>query len=419
MNIGYACLTVGVEGTQLKTCRQSHADEEKLKEIILFNLNSLNKMLDYSIQNGIQLLRISSDIIPFGSHPVNTLKWWELFAGELKLLGKKAVEHQLRLSMHPGQYTVINSLHQDVVERSVKDLAYHTRFLDALGSDTSHKIILHIGGAYGNKQQALNRFSENYQKLDHAIKDRLVIENDDKIFNIHDVLEIGRQNDIPVVYDNLHNLINPYDDRSDADWIRLAGRTWKSKDGRQKIHYAQQEPGKNPGAHSQTIDLEAFLSFARKLSESGLEPDIMLEVKDKNLSAVKCLNGLHRQPFSRLESEWARYKYSVLEHSPKRYQEIRKLLKDKAAYPVEAFYRLIDASLSEPVTPGHAVNAAQHVWGYFKEQADGRTKTRVEREIEKIGGGAPTAALKRLLWRLAHDHNQMYLLNSLYFRDLF
>lgn len=418
MEIGYACLTVGVAGTKLKSCRKSKADDETLKAIIQHNLQALNAMLNYNIQRDIRLLRISSDIIPFGSHPINSLKWREIFADELSALGQKAKEHHIRLSMHPGQYTVLNSPHEDVAARAAEDLRYHTRFLDALGMDSQNKIVLHIGGAYGNKKAALARFAENYKKLQQNIRDRLLIENDDKIFNIKEVLELGRQNEIPVVFDNLHNQINPFNSDEDASLIRLAADTWKTKDGRPCIHYSQQARGKKPGAHSDTIDLAEFSAFARNLEEQGLDVDIMLEVKDKNLSAVKCVNALKKHSIKELEEEWARYKYLVLEHDPAIYQQIRELLKDKKAYPVTEFYRLIDEALSRDVKAGTALNAAQHVWGYFKSDADDKTKKKISRAFKNTAAGASLRPLKRILWKLACEQDEKYLLESLYFREI-
>ena len=81
--------------------------------------------------------------------------------------------------MHPGQYTVLNSLSESVVENAVDDLKYHAYFLDCLGMDESCKIVQHIGGVYGDKKQAINRFIVNYKRLDESIKKRLIIENDD------------------------------------------------------------------------------------------------------------------------------------------------------------------------------------------------------------------------------------------------
>src|SRR5690625_393113 len=90
MKIGYASQTVGIPGVKFKTTRLKNVTEEKLIEIIQSNLKSLHLVFDYNIKNNIQMFRISSDIIPFGSHEVNTLKWWEIFEDDLATLVEKA-----------------------------------------------------------------------------------------------------------------------------------------------------------------------------------------------------------------------------------------------------------------------------------------------------------------------------------------
>ena len=82
------------------------------------------------------------------------------------------------------------------------------------------------------------------------------------------------------------------------------------------------------GAHSESIRIDEFMQFIHEISEDHL--DIMLEVKDKNISAIKCINCLiPGRSITDLECEWSRYKYSILEKSHKDYQRIRTLLKDK------------------------------------------------------------------------------------------
>lgn len=196
----------------------------------------------------------------------------------------------MRVSMHPGQYTVLNSYRDDVVSRAIADLNYHNLVLDSLGVDIKNKIILHIGGVYGNKEEAIERFIQNYGLLNKGVKERLVIENDDKSYNIKDVLSIGNRLDIPIVYDNLHNHVLPYDKLKDDNyWINKCKNTWKREDGPQKIHYSQQDKNKRPGAHSETIEVKEFAVFLNNL-DNYEDIDIMLEVKDKNLSAIKCIN---------------------------------------------------------------------------------------------------------------------------------
>lgn len=413
MNIGYACLTVGVPGTKQRTCTMKNATPVKLLSLIQSNIEALNRILDYNIQNDIKLFRISSDIIPFGSHYINKLKWWEIFNDQLNEIGLKAVANGIRLSMHPGQYTVLNSLDEAVVERAVEDLRYHTRFLDSMDLGKEHKIILHIGGVYGDKRSAIIRFIHYYNSLDENIRNRLVIENDDRHYSISDVLSIGEKEGIPVVFDNLHHQVNPDNTRSEIEWIASCRKTWKTEDGRQKLHYSQQNSHKRPGSHSATLDIEDFVRFSKCLAKQDI--DIMVEVKDKNLSAIKCTNAIALPKIRRLEKEWERYKYLVLEHSPKLYKEIRKLLKDKRAYPVVEFYRLIDEALQAPIKPGNAVNVAQYVWGYFKDTVDIGTRLSFEKKVNKASMGESTGSMKRLLWRLTVEQQQRYLLDSLYF----
>ena len=87
MSIGYACIAVGVMGSNQKSCIAKNASESKLNELIEHNLNALEVMIDYNIKNNIKLFRISSDIIPFGSSPVNNLKWWEIFESIFQRIG--------------------------------------------------------------------------------------------------------------------------------------------------------------------------------------------------------------------------------------------------------------------------------------------------------------------------------------------
>ena len=417
MKIGYACLVVGVPDTTMKTTRKANATPERLTELIQHNLASMENMIAYNIKHGIKMYRISSDIIPFGSDlETNQLDWTSLFNETLKELGEKIKAYDIRVSMHPGQYTVLNSLDEDVVTRAVLDLEYHTQFLDALEVDDSHKIILHIGGVYGDKDAAKSRFIEVYKRLSDRVRARLIIENDHSLYTVSDVLEISEATGAPVVYDNLHNACNPSDPTvSDAEWIKKAKETWKSADGRMKIHYSQQKTGGRLGAHTDTIYIEPFMAFYEEVAP--LNVDIMLEVKDKNLSAVKANLATTDNPqIKDLENEWARYKYAVLGHSPINYQAIRTLLKDKSAYPVVEFYRLIEEALDTAPQKNIELNGLDHVWGHLKNKATDKEATRFSKMKEQwLVDEIKLSRLKKWLYRLAEKYNETYLLQSLYF----
>lgn len=418
MSIGYACLTLGVENTNLKSCILKNATPERLIEIVDHNLNSLENIIDYNIKNNIKLFRISSDIVPFASIPNNTFNWGEIFSDKLKSIGDKAKQNNVRLSMHPGQYTVLNSPNSDVVKRAIADLKYHCDFLDSLGLDSTSKMVLHIGGEYGNKKESIDRFVCNFDYLSTSIKDRLIIENDDKIYNVAEVLEISSKIDIPVVFDNLHHQINSCCEEKPMNyWINECKKTWKQKDGRQKIHYSQQEPLKKIGSHSSTIRINEFTDFYNNLESNDI--DIMLEVKDKNLSAIKCINSTSNKKIKFLEDEWSKYKYNVLEKSPQNYQKARELLKDKNKYPYIDFYNIIEKSLIEENEIFKTINGVQHVWGYFKNTANEKEKVNFKATLKKYEQGKTSLkTVKNLLKKLAIKYNQQYLLNSYYFIDI-
>lgn len=147
--------------------------------------------------------------------------------------------------MHPGQYTVINSPNKEVVFKSIKDLQYHCDFLDSLGVDYTNKLILHIGGVYNDKKAAKLRFIENFNSLPSSVKNRLVIENDEKNFSLNDVLEISHLINVPVVFDNLHNFCYGDNNYTTKEIYEKVLKTWKPKDGTMKVHYSQQAPQKN------------------------------------------------------------------------------------------------------------------------------------------------------------------------------
>lgn len=417
IQVGYACLALGVPGSAQKSCTLRTATPQKLCEVIGANLAALQQLVWYNAANGIKVFRISSDLIPFGSSPANTLPWQQQFAPQFAQLASEIAKAGLRVSMHPGQYTVLNSPDETVVANAIADLDYHETVLRLLGAGTESKLVLHVGGVYGDKVAALARFRQNFARLSPAVRSRLVLENDERCYHIADVLALAQAVGVPAVFDNLHHAINPPPGppQPDAVWVARCAKTWGNADGRQKIHYSQQSPGGRPGAHSATIELGEFLNFCAPLADNPL--DIMLEVKDKNISALKCRAGLLSAPGpAPLEREWARYKYAVLEHDPAAYSAVRALLKDKQQYPVRQFYALVDAALAKPVVPNNANNAALHVWGYFKQNAPPPERRRFFAALKRYGAGkAGLAPVKNSLLRLAEQAGETYLLQSYYF----
>jgi UV DNA damage endonuclease len=290
IRIGYACVNTRLPAPN-RTCRLKNATPANLTALAAENIARLRPIFEWNLLHRIGVFRISSDIIPFASHPANRIPWWNLFARELSSLGSFIRAHGMRVSMHPGQFTVLNSPHRKVVENSVRELAYHARFLDALDLNESHKIVVHLGGIYGDKRSSLERFMAVHRQLSAAVRARLVIENDERCYSIADALAASKAIRSPVVFDLFHHRWNPsLRERPLPAIVKITGRTWRGRDGRPKLHYSDQWPGMPPGSHSRTIRTAGFLQFYDTISD--LDLDIMFEVKDKERSVLKVARAL-------------------------------------------------------------------------------------------------------------------------------
>lgn len=414
MKIGYACIPLTIPFRTNRRLLLKDFTYEKASEIIESNLSDLHKILEYNKKRDINLFRISSDIIPLGSHEINDLPWKSIFKSELTSIGNYIKENSIRVSMHPGQYTIINSPSEDIVNKSIRDFEYHTDFLDSLELDYTHKLILHIGGVYGDKPLAKKRFIENFKRLSSSAQKRMIIENDEKNYSLEDVLEISEKIDIPVVYDNLHNTCYSSNDLSVKDIYKLVNKTWKKEDGNMKVHYSQQAENKKTGSHSTTINIEDFLEYFKEAKD--FDPDIMLEVKDKDISSIKVINSLNSlkgiNTKSTITEEWAKYKYVVMAYNYEAYKTCRKIIKDNG--DVLSLYKFIDETLKNPLDEGNYINTLHHVWGYFKDIS----KTQEKNHFTKMISEKKFSNAKDYLFKLTNKYDVEYLKKGYFFHEI-
>jgi UV DNA damage endonuclease len=246
----------------------------------------MSEILRFNVEHNILFFRITSDLVPFASHPACRFDWLTYFRDRLALLGAFIRSNDIRISMHPGQYTVLNSQDREIVARSINELRYHADVLDGLQLDASAKIQIHVGGVYGDKDRSLRRFTEQYRTLNKALKRRLVIENDDRSFTMEDCMRIYEEIGVPIVFDAFHHELNR-SGSSVADALAAATGTWHENDGIPMVDYSYHRSAGPKVSHTESIHSSHFESFLA--ATQPYDVDIMLEIKDKETSALKAV----------------------------------------------------------------------------------------------------------------------------------
>jgi UV DNA damage endonuclease len=225
------------------------------------------------------MFRLSSDLVPFASHEViKGIKYLDWIKPELKKIGQLCKDNNIRISAHPSQIVNINSPSEKVVKDSIKDLIYHYNILNNLGVQ-DFDIIIHVGGVYGDKIAAMKRFIRIFNKLPQQLRNHIVLENDDKSYNINDVMKIYKYTGVKVCLDIHHAYcLNDYN----ID-LKAIFDTWGTKTP--KIHMSSPKSDKEFRSHSEYIDINYCKDFLRQAEQYTY--DIMVEAKGKDNAVEK------------------------------------------------------------------------------------------------------------------------------------
>ncbi|WP_053955899.1 UV DNA damage repair endonuclease UvsE [Inediibacterium massiliense] len=289
-NIGYACINTHLKPRGFKECRIASVykygiDYLKKKKAMMNNLSLTKDILKWNIEHDIYLYRVTSTLLPLVTHKdlLKDFSWrWQqddnILEG-LEEIKKIVIKENIRLSMHPDQFTVLNSPKEEVVHNSIIHLRYHQEVLTKMGGAD---LIIHTGGVYGEKEASIDRFIKNYENLDKELKKTLRLENDDKSYTIQDVLKIYKKINIPVVLDIHHHHCHQKDPHVPIDEIIS---TWKNTNLIPKMHISSGREGITDRRHHDYILESDFLSFSNLIK--NVDVDLMIEAKEKERAVLQ------------------------------------------------------------------------------------------------------------------------------------
>jgi UV DNA damage endonuclease len=266
------------------------------------SIELLDGAFDHLHANGVSVFRLSSSTVPYGTHPdlpqLDYRRQIDDCAAALAELGAKARAYGLRLSTHPGQYSVLNSQSEDVAAKARLDLEQDTALLDALGTGPEAVVVIHVGALGGDRTAALDRFARSFELLSERARARLAVEHDERLFDVADVLELHRRLGCTVIYDHHHHRCNVapgYEDPARA--IEEVAATWPAG-VRPKLHLSSPRTELRAGGRAPLLDQHAdFVTpfDLREVLDAAARPvDVMIEAKAKDLAVAWLRTQLER-----------------------------------------------------------------------------------------------------------------------------
>jgi UV DNA damage endonuclease len=308
IRLGVAVKILGRGGMRARDGRRAAAGEPAPH--LSVSLLYLREVLLYLAELRVALYRLPDDLAPDLARegPESVLRQVAECADLLAVVGELARAHGIRLTMHLGMHVALASPDEGVAARALAEVAAQARLLEALGAGKDGVLVLHIGGAHGDRAAALERFAARLERLSLAARAHLAVEPDGECFGLTDLLQMYQRSGVPVVLDTLHLQLHNPERMALAEALGLALATWPAG-VRPKVHVSTQrteahlQPGRAgaplhviPPRHGQHADFVNPFEFAALVIASrGLPPfDAMLEAKAADLALLRLREDLAR-----------------------------------------------------------------------------------------------------------------------------
>ena len=286
MSLGYACINLGLNEEGITTnrtmIRRTFLEKgiQYASQLALQNVKGLLEILKWNMAHNIKVFRVTSELFPWASeYKLEALPDFN----EIRAVLEEAGKQPIRMSTHPGPFNKLAGS-GTTLTNTIKDLEIHAEIFDIMGLPATHwhKINIHVGGAYGDKEGTIKRFAQNFKLLSGSVQKRLSVENDDKqgLYTVTDLVPLHEMIGVPIVFDYFHHRLHP-GTQTEEEAFLAAYNTW---DVKPVFHYSSsrkeyEDPASKKEAHSDWVH--------EHINTYGKEIDIVLETKMKELSLMK------------------------------------------------------------------------------------------------------------------------------------
>lgn len=301
----------------------------KIQGLIEHNFYSLNNQIDWVAQQPemLRLLRIGSEFVSAATH--EDFKWiykdcdiQMLLAEGFERIGNKARSHDIRLAFHPGQFCILNSISENVIERAIEEFEYHVDMARWMGygssfHDNGFVINIHAGGKQGGLDKLIDTI---LNRLSPEARNLITIENDEFSWGLDELLSITDH--VALVLDIHHHFIRtgeyiqPNDSRIERvkeSWkgIRPLGHLSTSPESILINHSTDQLPNLrhliDSGIPKTKLRAHSDFCWNQKVNEWAITHlnwmDIEVEAKSKNLASVQLYDQYQKMKKSQFDNQ--------------------------------------------------------------------------------------------------------------------
>ena len=291
IRLGYACISNVINITSSCTTTltyynklDSKSKKDKIETIINKNLDNLLEIIKYNIKNNLRFFRITAKLIPLMDIVDIDLS---VYKEKFERIGKLIRDNDIRVSTHIDEYCVLNSVNKSVVLNSIKILNNLKTVMDMF--NVNYDIIMHIGSKQEGINKSIKRFIENFNLLSDDVKSKIILENDDRSFNVYQTLKLCEIIGVPMCLDIHHHYVNKCT-KSIEYYLERIYKTYKAR--KPKMHYSTPKSKKEKRSHNEYINTIEFIKFIEILKKYNNDTDIMLEAKGKDLALIKLVMEL-------------------------------------------------------------------------------------------------------------------------------
>ena len=261
-----------------------------LTKRIKLNFKNFEKVLKYNHDNKIKFYRMTHTMFPLLTHPSININYKEVFKEDFKRLKEKINKYNIRIDTHPDEFCLLTSDKDIVTNNSIDILKFHLEIFKLLG--INGRCVLHIGSSKPTKEEALNRFKDNFNKLSNELKSLIILENDDKTYTVSDTLSLCEELKIPMVLDYHHFICNHDKNEKINKLLPRIIKTWDNTNLNPKMHFSTSINSKQKRNHSTYLNYNFFIKFLKLLKPLNTDIDIMLEAKGRDEALFRLIRQL-------------------------------------------------------------------------------------------------------------------------------